>query len=158
MWRRLLLVVVVAAIPVRGQILPNPQNHSVCTLRVDVMFSAGGSAPSGVRVQLLQGLANATPLEVEMTNSSGSAEFPNLPSGDYRVEVSGAGIVTTKSDIIHIEDGHVFESQAISVRRADSSSALPRGLSNTVTVVELNVPQEASQELTRGASEMQRNN
>jgi Flp pilus assembly protein TadD len=159
MWRWLSVLLFFAAIPAQAQILANPPNRSVCTLRVDIMFVGGGSAPSGVRVQLLQGLANAAPLEVEMTNSSGSAEFPNLLSGDYRVQVSGAGIESTQSEIIHIEDGRVFESQTIAVRRsADPNSAAPKGLGNIVTVAELDVPKEASQELARGGAEMQHNN
>ncbi len=160
MCRWLSLLLVLAAISAHAQIFANPQNSSVCTLRVDVMFAAGGHAPSGVRVELLRGLANAAPAEVEMTNSSGSAEFPNLPPGDYRVEVSGPGIVTTKSEIIHIEDKRVFESQAVTVQRtAGPNSATGKGAAgNIVTVAELNVPKEASQELERGAAEMQHNN
>jgi hypothetical protein len=96
-------VLLFAAIPAYAQIFADPGNRFVCTLGVDVMFATGGRVPSGVLVQLLQGLANAAPAEVEMTNSSGSADFPNLPPGDYRVEISGDGIETTQSDIIHIE-------------------------------------------------------
>lgn len=160
MWRRLPLFLVLAAVPTYGQIAANPQNRTVTTLRVDVSFTTGGRAPSGLRVQLLQGLANAAPLEVEMTNSSGSADFPSLPPGDYRVEVSGPGIETTQSDIIHIGEGQVFESRLVVVRRTeDSSSSTPKGIvGNTVTVAELNVPKEASQELERGNAEMQHNN
>jgi tetratricopeptide (TPR) repeat protein len=137
----------------------NPQNHSLNTLRVDVAFVEGGHAMSGIRVQLLQGLASAVPVEVEMTNSSGSVDFRDLPPGDYRVVVSGDGIETTQSDV-HIGDGEVFGSRLIAVRKAaEPNSGVPKGvLGNTVTVAELNVPQEATQELTRGAAEMQHNN
>jgi tetratricopeptide (TPR) repeat protein len=92
---------------------------------------------------------------VEVTNSSGSAEFRGLPPGDYRIEVSGPGILAKQTDIIHIEDGRVFESQTVAVQPAgDPNSATPAGLGNTVTITELNVPKEASQELDRGNSEM----
>ena len=152
-------VLLFAAIPAYAQIFADPGNGFVCTLGVDVMFATGGRVPSGVLVQLLQGLANAAPAEVEMTNSSGSADFPNLPPGDYRVEISGDGIETTQSDIIHIEDGRVFESQAVAVRKiVGPNSGAPNGaLGNTVTVAELNVPKEASQELVRGDTDMQHN-
>jgi hypothetical protein len=160
MWRCLSVLLLFIAIPALAQISANPQNRSTCTLRVDVMFVTGGRATSGVRVQLLQGLANAAPIEVEMTNSSGSTEFPNLPPGDYRVELSGSGIETTQSNIIHIEDGRVFESQTVTVREAvGPNPGTPKGSSgNIVTVAELNVPSEASQELARGNVEMQHNN
>jgi Tfp pilus assembly protein PilF len=160
MWRCWTVFFLFAAIPAHAQIAANPQNRSANTLRVDVAFVTGGQVGSGVRVQLLQGLASAAPLEVEMTNSSGSAEFPNLPPGDYRIEVSGHGIETTQSGIVHIQDGQVFESQLVAVRKAeDPNSGAPKGvLGNTVTVAELNVPNEASQELARGDAEMRRNN
>ncbi len=159
MWRCLPLFLIFAAVPAHAQISANPGKRTVCTLRVDVAFVAGGRATSGLRIQLMQGLANAVPIEVEMTNSSGSAEFRNLPPGDYRVEVSGDGIQTTQGDIIHMDGTEVFESRLVAVRKADPSSGVPNGvLGNTVTVAELNVPKEASQELARGDAEMQHNN
>jgi tetratricopeptide (TPR) repeat protein len=108
----------------------------------------------------MQGLATAAPVDVAMTNSSGSAEFRNLISGDYRVEVSGEGIETTQSNVIHIENGRVFESQMIAVRRSGEAgpSDSKGGRGNMVSVEELNVPKEASRELARGDVEMQHNN
>ncbi len=159
MWRRLPLFLFFAALPVHGQFVANPQNRSLNTLRVDVVFVEGGHAMSGIRVQLLQGLASAVPVEVEMTNSSGSVDFRDLPPGDYRVVVSGDGIETAQSDV-HIEDGEVFGSRLIAVRKsAEPNSGVPKGvLGDSVTVAELNVPKEATQELTRGDAEMQHNN
>ncbi|HXY25463.1 MAG TPA: tetratricopeptide repeat protein [Candidatus Acidoferrum sp.] len=160
MWRLWFCFFLLTVIRTPGQIISTPLNHTVCTLRVDVTFADGGRAASGVRVQILQGLANAAPMQVVMTNSSGSAEFPGVPPGDYRVEVSGEGIQTTSSDVIHIEDGRVFMSQMITVRKTEdpSNSAGKNGLGNFVSLAELNVPEKASEELTHGAAEMQHNN
>jgi hypothetical protein len=158
-WSRLVLGLLFAAVPIRAQVFPNSINRSLTTLRIDVVFVTGGSATSGVRVQLMQGLATAVPVDVAMTNSSGSAEFRNLISGDYRVEVSGEGIETTQSSVIHIEDGRVFESKMVAVRRSEASPSDPRGgLGNIVSVSELNVPEQASRELARGDLEMQHSN
>jgi hypothetical protein len=159
-WRRLVPVLLFAAVPIWAQVFPNSINRSLTTLRIDVVFVTGGSATSGVRVQLMQGLATATPVDVTMTNSSGSAEFRNLISGDYRVEVSGDGIETTQSSVIHIEDGRVFESKMVAVRRSGEASPSDSkgGLGNIVSVSELNVPKEASRELARGDIEMQNSN
>jgi len=160
MWRRFPLLLVLVVIPTHAQIASRISTHTACTLRIDVAFATGGRVTSGVRVQLLQGLANAAGVEVQMTNSSGSAEFASVFPGDYRVEVSGDGIETTQSEVIHIEDGRVFESLLVAVRKsADANPAAPKGaLGNTVTVAELNVPKEASEELARGDAEMQHNN
>jgi len=158
MWRLLPVALLLTGIPARAQFVANPGNHSVCTLRVDVVFADHGGPAVGARVQLLQGLGATSPAEVEITNSSGSVDFRALPPGAYRVEVSGEGIQTTDSDIIQIEDGRVFESQMISVRRVEPGGSGAKGASgNIVTVAELNVPKEASQEFDRGNGEMQHN-
>lgn len=159
MWRRLLLFLLFAAAPACAQYSANPLNHSLNTLRVDVAFVTGGHVPRGVRVQLLQGLATAVPLAVVLTDSSGSAEFPGLLPGDYRVEVSGAGVETKQSEIIHIQDGQVFLSEAIAVRKASEPNSETNGaIGNTVAVSELDVPKPASRELDRGNAEMQHSN
>ena len=141
-----------------AQIMSTPLNHTVCTLRVDVSLADGGGAVSGVRVQLIQGLMNATPIDVQMTNSSGSAEFRGVLPGDYRIEVSGEGVQSTRSEIIHIEDGRVFMSQMVAVRKTGTPGNNGAGTGNTVSVAELNVPQKASEELSRGDAEMQHSN
>lgn len=159
MWRCLVLAFLFAAVPMWAQGFPNSINRSVTTLRIDVVFATGGRTTSGVRVQLMQGLTMAAPVDVAVTNSSGSAEFRNLISGDYRVEVSGEGIETTQNDVIHIENGRVFESKMVAVRRSgEASPSDPKGLGNMVSVADLNVPKEASRELARGDAEMQHNN
>jgi tetratricopeptide (TPR) repeat protein len=159
MCRRLFLFLLFAAVPASAQYSANQQNHSLNTLRVDVVFVTGGHVPQDIRVQLLQGLANGVPLAVVMTDSSGSAEFPALLPGDYRVEMSGPGIEPKQSEIIHIQDGQVFVSQTIAVRKAaDPNSETNSAMGETVTVSELNVPKQASQELDRGNAEMQHGN
>ena len=160
MWRLWVCFFLLAVVSTPGQITSTALTHNVCTIRVDVTFADGGGAASGVRVQILQGLANAAPMQVVMTNSSGSAEFPGVLPGNYRVEVSGTGIQTTSTSVIHIEDGQVFMSQTIAVRKSEEpgNSAGKSGLGNFVSLAELNVPDKASEELARGASEMQHNN
>jgi hypothetical protein len=160
MWRLLVPFLLLTAVTAHAQITAQSQHYVLCTLRVDVAFAGGGRATSGLRVELLQGLITASPSEVEMTNSSGSAEFPNLMPGAYRVQVSGDGIETTTSGIIQIEDGRPFESQYVTVRRTvEANAGAGNGASgSTVTVGDLNVPQKASEELARGDAEMLHNN
>jgi len=159
MWPRLLLILLFAALPTHAQYSANVQNHTLNTLRVDVAFVTGGHVPQGIRVQLLQGLATAVPLAVVVTDSNGSAEFSALLPGDYRVEVSGPGIEPKQSDIIHIQDGQVFISQTIAVRKPTAPNPETNTrMGNTVAVSELDVPKLASKELDRGDAEMQHSN
>ena len=155
MWHRLTLLFVLVAIPAYGQVSARFSTHTTCTLQVDVAFATGGKAISGARVQLLQGLSNAAGVEVEMTNSTGSVDFNVFP-GDYRVEVSWEGIESTHCDFIHIDDGHVFVSMFVAVRKSGeaNSAATSGAVGNSVSVAELNVPKEASEELARGDAEM----
>jgi tetratricopeptide (TPR) repeat protein len=78
--------------------------------------------------------------------------------GDYRVEVSGTGIETAESGIIHIEDGKVFLSELVAVRRTEGSGKVNGAAGSVVKVEDLNVPKKAADELARGNSEMQHKN
>jgi len=155
MWRlsALPLLLPLFVIPVRAQVSANRGNETVCTLRIDVEFSNNGTPASGARVELLEGFMSATPDQVALTNSSGSAEFDGLLPGDYRVVVSGEGIETAQSDNIHIERGRVFETQLIVVRAKPLANAAA-GPARSVDVLDLNVPKKASAELARGDKEM----
>jgi Flp pilus assembly protein TadD len=156
MWRFSMLLLVFSAASAGAQFSGNQGNQTLCTLRVDVEFANKGLPAQGMRVQLLQGLAGA-PYQVGLTNSSGSAEFENLLPGDYRIEVTGEGIETTDSGNVHIENGRVFMSEAVVVRRkteANGGAATAEG--NSVNVRALDVPKDAAEELARGDEEMQR--
>lgn len=149
------LLLVLSAPSAPAQFSGNQRNETLCTLRVDVEFANKGLPAQELRVQLLQGFAGA-PYGVALTNSSGSAEFENLLPGDYRIEVSGEGIETTDSGNVHIENGRVFMSQTVVVRRiAEARGARAPG-ENSVNVHALDVPKDAAEELARGDKEMKR--
>jgi len=160
MWRFGGVFFVLVVVTAHAQTSANPRNHTLCTLRVDVSFAGGGRAPAGLQVELLAGLANSSPAGAGLTNSSGSAEFPYLLPGDYRVAVSGEGIESAESEIFHIEDGRVFMSESVAVHRAgEANAAGAKGESgNVVKVSDLNVPKKAAEELARGDTEMRHNN
>lgn len=156
MWRFLLLVIVFSAAAVHAQSSATLGNETLCTLRVDVEFADKGVPAARVHVELLQGFAGAAPDEVALTDSSGSAQFENLPPGDYSVKVSGEGIETTDSGNFRIESGRVFMSELVAVRRKPGNDADASGATaSTVSVRDLNVPAKALEEFTNGDSEMQ---
>jgi Flp pilus assembly protein TadD len=148
------LLLVLSAAWATAQFSGNQRNETLCTLRVDVEFANKGLPARGLRVQLLQGLSGA-PYQVGLTNSSGSAEFENLLPGDYRIEVSGEGIETTDSGNVHIENGRVFMSQTVVVRRTAEADGAASPGENRVNVHALDVPKDAAEELARGDKEMQ---
>ncbi|MGA9885108.1 MAG: hypothetical protein WBQ34_15445 [Candidatus Acidiferrales bacterium] len=138
-----------------AQISANQGNETLCTLQVDVESANKGLPASGARVEIFQGLAGVTPYQVSLTNSSGWAEFDNLLPGDYRAEVSGAGIETTNSGNIHIENGRVFLTTLVVVRASTEINPATVPSTGTVSVRELKTPKGASEELARGDAEME---
>jgi hypothetical protein len=158
MWRLSPLLLLLAATVAHAQATANSGNETLCTLRVDVEFANKGLPASGLRVQLFQGFAGATPYQVGLTNSSGSAELENLLPGDYSVEVSGQGVETADSGNFHIENGRVFMSKLVVVHKREENNAGNTPTGGSVDVHELNVPKSAAEELARGDSEMQRRN
>ena len=154
MWRFSMFVVLFVAVTVQAQTSGNRENETLCTLRVEVAFADKGVPAQGLRVELLQGLVGGTPYQVGLTNSSGWTEFESLPPGDYQAVVSGAGIETTNSGDIHIENGKVFQDQFVVVRRRIENASAE----NSVDVHDLDVPQKTKDERPRGDAEMRHRN
>lgn len=122
-----------------------------CTLRVDVVNVNGSRMTAPLRVELTQGFNNI-PVSVTLTNDTGTAEFENLRSGQYRVKVTGDSIEPAESGTIEIEGGRAFVSQMVAVRlrKDDSSSGTGTG-SQTVDVADLNIPKNAVDEYNRAS-------
>ncbi len=78
--------------------------------------------------------------------------------GNYRLVVTGEGLETTYGPLFRVDSVHVFENQFIAVRRLEDKPGGPAGAGNSVNVHNLNVPNEASEELKRGNSAMQHKN
>lgn len=158
MWRFSVLLIIFSAAAVHAQSSGGFGNETLCTLRVDVKFVDKGLPAGRVHVELLHGFAGAAPDQVALTDSSGSAQFENLPPGDYSVKVSGEGIETADSGNFRIESGRVFMSELVAVRRKPGSDTGAAGAAaGTVSVRDLNIPAKALEEFTNGDSEMQHN-
>ena len=157
MWRFSVLLIILSAAAVHAQSSGGFGNETLCTLRVDVKFADKGLPAGRVHVELLQGFAGAAPDEVALTDSSGSAQFENLPPGEYSVKVSGEGIETTDSGNFRIESGRVFMSELVVVRSKPGNDTATAGAAgSTVSVGDLNVPAKALEEFANGDAEIQR--
>jgi tetratricopeptide (TPR) repeat protein len=87
-----------------------------------------------------------------MTNSSGTAEFSGLESGQYHAVVSGDGIEPADSGTIQVSDFSIFMSQTVAVRKtAQAKAGAP-----AVSAADLNVPPKARKEYDHGNEEMAR--
>jgi outer membrane protein assembly factor BamD (BamD/ComL family) len=132
--------------------------HAQCTIRVDVVFAVGGGPAPHLRVRLLKGMTGS-PVGELLTNSSGTAEFAGLESGQYHAVVSGENIESAESGTIEVSDWSVFMSQTVAVR----TTTKPGGASNpsmaaAISAADLNVPPKAGKEYDHGNEEMTHKN
>jgi tetratricopeptide repeat protein len=125
------------------------------TIRVDVVFPNGNSAGGQLRAQLLAGM-NKSAIAVTLTSGSGTAEFSDVETGSYYIRISGDGIETTDSDPVVLENGRVFISARVSVKKLDDTKpgAASHPGAPSVAVADLNVPPKAVKELESAQADM----
>jgi hypothetical protein len=128
------------------------------TIRIDVVYPNGNSAGGQLRVQLLAGI-NKSAIAVTLTSSSGTAEFSDVETGNYYIRVSGDGIETTDSDPVVLENGRIFISARVSVKKLeDTKPAANHPGAPSVAVADLNVPPKAAKELDSAHADMAQEN
>ncbi len=152
MMSRLVAVFLILVSPGWAQFSGSDQTS--CTLRVDVIDRSGAHVASGLRVELLESMNNSG-IAVNMTSSSGSAEFSGLRAGGYRLVVSGSGIQTTQGGIFQIEGGKAFETETIVVRKLETGQ---NGDRHPVAASDLNVPKDAVKEFEKASKEIAKQN
>ena len=133
------------------------RNQEKCTIRIDVIFSAGGHAPAGLQVQLLNEMSGV--VSVSSTNDAGSAEFSDLAPGEYHAVVSGNEIETADSGTISVNDWTFFLSQRVTIRsKGSNAGAFRQTTSPAISAADLGAPPAAIKEYNRGNQEMARKN
>jgi hypothetical protein len=157
MSRLLVPILLLTAAPLWGQIIA--PNQMKATLRVDVVYGNGSHAGSHLRVQLRQGM-NGTLVAMDVTNTSGDAEFTELDPGEYAVKVTGDGIEPADSGSFTIEATRDFLSISVTVKPAAGTEpgADVRASGASVAAADLNVPKKAAKEFERGGQEMAQEN
>jgi len=127
---------------------------SVGNVHVHVIFDNDRAAGANLQVRLMEG-SSSTPVELTYTDQEGQADFSGIPVGEYNVEVSGDGIVTTRSPAFEVDERKVTQAQYVVVRRVDESAPKPLDAkSSVVSVADLNVSPKASRELDRANQAM----
>jgi Tfp pilus assembly protein PilF len=153
LWGCLFLFVALPAVS------PASSGRAECSLRVTVSLQTGAPAGPGYRVELVRGINGDTPFTIVTTNSAGTAEFQNLEPGEYRVIISGQGILTEESATVRIGQDTAFQNASINVRISDDARPTEvHSMSPAVSVSDLNVPKKASNEFERGNVEMDNRN
>jgi tetratricopeptide (TPR) repeat protein len=115
-------------------------------LHVRVLFSDGRPCNLHAHVVLLSG-ASSTPIGDVYTAEDGSADFGDLSTGTYHLQVSAEGIEETESGQVEVNAGDGAQSLFVTVKR-DGETRSPAGKSQSATVsaTNLNIPDEAKRD------------
>lgn len=118
------------------------------SVRIQVLFNDGRPCDLRARV-VLWPKSNSLAAAQTFTNEDCRAEFTTLASGDYYVEVSGAGIETAESPIFSV--GQASQAIEVAVKRTSQSGGSLNS-APTVSVTDLNIPDKARKEFEKASS------
>jgi len=118
------------------------------SVRIQVASSDGRPCDLRARV-VLWPKSNSLAAAQTFTNEDCRAEFTTLASGDYYVEVSGAGIETVESPIFSV--GQASQSIEVAVKRTSQANASMNS-GATISVSDLNIPDKARKEFEKASA------
>ena len=126
------------------------------SVHIHVVYADDRRAGSNLQVRLMEG-PSSTAVQTTYTNTSGEADFRNLPIGNYHVVVSGEGIQTTESALFEVDSRQVTQAQYVAVRPTETRNPEVAGsTSGSVSASDLSVPSKASKELSKANEAMAR--
>ena len=140
---RLAIVILLALLSV--SVWPQQGSLDLCRLTIHVRTADDRDPGSYLQVQLLSPVG--TMVSVGTTNADGTAYFQVSSGVTYRVRVSGRNIETTESEFF-IMGGQYSHNENLNVK--STAVATPVGVSPSISVKEMNVPQKAQAEMQKG--------
>jgi tetratricopeptide (TPR) repeat protein len=123
-------------------------------LHVRLIFSDGHPCNLHARVVLLSG-PSSIPIADAYTADDGTADFDDLATGTYHLQVSGEGIEETDSGRIEVNAGDGAQSLFVTVKRIRETSAPAENQrSPTVSATDLNIPDGAKKDFEKARALM----
>jgi tetratricopeptide (TPR) repeat protein len=123
-------------------------------LHVRIIFSDGHPCNLHAHVVLLSG-PSSNPIGDVYTADDGTADFGDLATGTYHLQVSAEGIEETDSGRVEVNAGDGVQSLFVTVKRTGEAPANARNpKSPTVAAVDLNVPGVAKQDFDKARALM----
>ncbi|ABF42941.1 TPR repeat protein [Candidatus Koribacter versatilis Ellin345] len=120
----------------------------VTDLSVRVVFENGRSAGPNNRVEVLGQYGGS--VTSGSTDTSGQVTFPRMDPGNYRLRVSGPGIVTTETPVIDLTDAGPRSNQTVPVKPSGQMGDSAPG-----ATVDANIPADARKEFDKGEDKSQ---
>jgi tetratricopeptide (TPR) repeat protein len=125
------------------------------TLQIRVVLSSDRPADEHLRVDLLG--SGGMLITAMLTNPNGMAFFYDVPSGDYRVRVTGPNVQETLSGFFYLENRMRNHSETVVVQpRAPAPKAAVGAAPPSVAIVDLNIPKAARREVEKGVEAFNR--
>jgi tetratricopeptide (TPR) repeat protein len=121
-------------------------------LRIKISFENDRPVGSPLRVQLLNGSENM--VADTFSDGTGQAVFRSVRGGNYKVRISGVGILETISESFTIDPRDRFQVQYVHVRSAETTAEANGGQNKPISAAELNVPDKARKEFDKGTEAM----
>ena len=119
-------------------------------LRIKISYENDRLVGTPLRVQLLN--ASENPIADTFSDGTGQAVFPSVHGGNYKVRVSGIGVVETISEVFIVDPRDRFQTLYVHVKTATNSEA--KGDAKPISAAELNVPDKARKEFDKGTEAM----
>jgi tetratricopeptide (TPR) repeat protein len=116
-------------------------------LTIKVVLPNEHPVGQNIEVQLLAttgGIVNSY-----FTNSEGEVTFNSVNAGSYKIRVRGTGVEDTTTDAIYVEPNGGMRMQWVHVKPEESKNAVG-STQPTVSATELNVPDKAKKEFSKG--------
>ncbi|HZQ91534.1 MAG TPA: tetratricopeptide repeat protein [Terriglobales bacterium] len=145
MLRRTLVAGVLAAVSPLFALAQRCPNGGVLNVRIQLEGVYHGSGQQ-LRVQLLR--SGGSVQAEAMTSVMGEAQFTRVPSGTYRLRVTGPGVQPTEGLPLSVTCMGADQMEVIRVRTEESDA--PSGPGGVVSASQLNIPDKARRELDKG--------
>lgn len=129
------------------------QRGSVSDTELRIKISYDNDHPVGtpLRVQLLNTADNA--IADTFSDATGQAVFHSVRGGNYKVRISGIGVLETISEIFTVDSRDRFQIQYVHVKTPANSEAKGEA-GKPISAAELNVPDKARKEFDKGTEAM----
>jgi tetratricopeptide (TPR) repeat protein len=125
------------------------QNESLCDLSIHVRAMNDNSFDAPLMVELLS--PQGTPIMAIHTSGESTADFHVAPGSTFKVRVSGIGIETTTTSSIVLFPSEQMHVETVNVNTVDPPEKKKEATgSPTVSVLEMNAPPKARDELQKG--------
>jgi tetratricopeptide (TPR) repeat protein len=132
-----------------GSNFPGAERQMPLTIRV--VLTNERPVGQNVEVQLLA--TTGSIVNSYYTNSEGEVTFNTVNSGSYRLRIRGNGLVDTTTDAFYLEPNGGGRMQWVHVKPEESPNAVG-STQPMVSAVELNVPDKAKKEFSKGNDAM----